>query len=374
MFNFLRSDLATLKSYTSHLGEDIAQNIDRLNTNESPYDLPIEFKGKLAQFYQNQLESNRYPDGSHIELRTAIAEYVNESANITEKIEIENISVGNGSDELIRSLLMATCLNQEGAILIANPTFSMYAILAKTLGIPCIGTERSPDTFEIDLEAAQKAIATSQDPPIRVIFVIHPNSPTANTLTAREIEWLRSIPEDILVVIDEAYFEFSQTSLMGELSQHSNWTILRTFSKAFRLASLRVGYAIAHPEIIIGLEKVRLPYNLSSFALAAAKLAIEEREILLSPISQLLAERDRLFLELSKMPQLKVWTSQANFLYISSTRSQLKDKGMRSLAEHLEQLGTLVRYTGEGLRITVGTPAENQHTLERMHEIVTGNW
>ncbi|WP_204104550.1 MULTISPECIES: histidinol-phosphate transaminase [Spirulina sp. CCY15215] len=373
MFNFLRSDLANLKAYNSHLG-DIPKNIDRLNTNESPYDLPAEFKEKLAQFYQNHQSSNRYPDGNHAEIKTAIAEYVNESAQITETINIANISLGNGSDELIRSLLMATCLNREGSILVANPTFSIYAILAKTLGIPSFVAGRSPDTFEIDLEEAEKAIATAQNPPIRVVFVVHPNSPTANTLTAGEIEWLKSIPEEILVVIDEAYFEFSQTSLVGELPQHPNWAILRTFSKAFRLASLRVGYAIAHPEIIIALEKVRLPYNLSSFSLAAAKLAIEQRELLLNSIPQLLEERDRLFMELSKMPQLKVWPSQANFLYISSARVELKDKGMRSLAEHLKQRGTLLRYTGEGLRITVGTPAENQHTLERIHEIVTGNW
>ncbi|MGK7926700.1 MAG: histidinol-phosphate transaminase [Spirulina sp.] len=374
MFNFFRSDLANFKSYTSHLGGEIAKNVDRLDTNESPYDLPPELKEKLGRLYQHQLPSNRYPDGSHAELKATIAEYVNESANLAEPIAEDNISLGNGSDELIRSLLIATCLNQEGTILVANPTFSMYSILAKTLGISCLIAERSPETFEIDFESAQKAISTAQNPPIRVVFAVHPNSPTANALTLREIEWLKSLPEDILVVIDEAYFEFSQTSLVGELVQHPNWTILRTFSKAFRLASLRVGYAIAHPEIIETLEKVRLPYNLSGFSLAAAQLAMEQRELLLSPIPQLLEERDRLVEEFSQMPQLKIWPSHANFIYISSTPSDSEDKGMRSLARHLKERGTLVRYTGVGLRITVGTPAENQHTLERMHEILTDNW
>ncbi|MBP0016290.1 MAG: histidinol-phosphate transaminase [Cyanobacteria bacterium SBLK] len=373
MFDFLRSDLANLKSYTSHLESKTLLNLDRLDTNESPYDFPSELKVELARAYQNRLVTNRYPDGSHEELKDAIAKYVSQSTR-GRKITAANISIGNGSDELIRSLLIATCLNQEGAILIANPTFSMYSVLAQTLGIPCTIAERLPDTFEIDLESAKKAIATSQNPPIRVIFIVHPNSPTANTLTDREIEWLKSIPQEILVVIDEAYFEFSQTSLVEELPQHANWTILRTFSKAFRLAALRVGYAIAHPEIVETLEKVRLPYNLSSFSLIAARMAMERREILLSSIPQLLAERDRLLEELAKMPQLKIWPSRANFVYISSTRSDTEDKGMRSLAEHLKDRGTLVRYTGEGLRITVGTTGENQHTLERLHEIVTGNW
>lgn len=373
MFDFLRSDLAKLKSYTSHLGGKILPNIDRLDTNESPYDFPSELKAELVRVYQDRLATNRYPDGSHDELKGAIAKYVSESAK-GQSITAANISIGNGSDELIRSLLIATCLNQEGAILVANPTFSMYSILAKTLGIPRVIAERSPDTFEIDLEIAKKAISTTQNPPIRVIFVVHPNSPTANALTPREIEWLKSIPEKILVVIDEAYFEFSQTSPIGELPQHPNWIILRTFSKAFRLAALRVGYAIAHPEIIETLEKVRLPYNLSSFSLAAARLAMEQRQLLLSPIPQLLAERDRLLEELTKMPQLKIWPSQANFIYVSATRSDSEDNGMRSLATHLKERGTLVRYTGDGLRITVGTPGENQHTLERLHEILTGDW
>ena len=203
---------------------------------------------------------------------------------------------------------------------------------------------------------------------------MHPNSPTANALTVREIEWLKNIPQDILVVIDEAYFEFSHKSLVSELLEYPNWVILRTFSKAFRLASMRIGYAIAHTKIIEILEKVRLPYNLTSFSLAAAQFAIERRQVLLSLIPQLLAERDRLLEELAKMPALKIWPSHANFIYISSTRSELPDKGMRSLAQHLKERGTLVRHLGDGLRITVGTPGENQHTLERMHEIVTGNW
>ncbi|MEM9543785.1 MAG: histidinol-phosphate transaminase [Cyanobacteria bacterium P01_E01_bin.42] len=373
MFNFLRSDLTDLKSYTSHLEDKVVLNPDRLDTNESPYDFPSELKEELARVYRDDLLSNRYPDGGHGELKEAIARYVSESAN-GQPITAANISIGNGSDELIRSLLIATCLNREGAVLVANPTFSMYSILAKTMSIPCVVTERLPDTFEIDLERAQAAIAATQNPPIRAIFVVHPNSPTANALTSREIEWLKGISKDILVVIDEAYFEFSQTSLVEELAQYPNWTILRTLSKAFRLAALRVGYAIAYPKVIETLEKVRLPYNISSFSLAAAQLAMERRELLLNPISQLLTERDRLLAELAKMPHLKIWPSQANFIYISSTRSDSEDKGMKSLAEQLKARGTLVRYSGSGLRITVGTLGENQHTLERLHEILTGDW
>ncbi len=267
MLPFIRSDLAQFTAYKPHPSSDTAASVptqlDRLDTNESPSDLPPELKEKLAWTYQQVIETNRYPDGGHEILKDAIAEYVNESAALSSSLfTAANISVGNGSDELIRSLLIATCLGGEGSILVANPTFSMYGILAQTLGIPVVAVGRNEINFEIDISAAQSAIEQTQNPPIRVVFVVHPNSPTANSLTAAELRWLRSLPENILVVIDEAYFEFSQTTLVGELIQRPNWLILRTFSKAFRLAALRVGYCVAHPEAIAILEKVRLPYNL----------------------------------------------------------------------------------------------------------------
>ena len=112
--SFIRSELAQLAAYTPHPGGESAAIVDRLDTNESPLDLPAEIKSKLAWAYQQEIEVNRYPDGSHHELKSAIAEYVNESADSTNSFCTANISVGNGSDELIRSLLIATCLGKEG--------------------------------------------------------------------------------------------------------------------------------------------------------------------------------------------------------------------------------------------------------------------
>lgn len=375
MFSFIRSDLAQLKAYTAHPGGSSEIPLDRLDTNECPYDLPDNLKQKLAGNYQELIETNRYPDGSHFKLKEAIAEYVNErtpSANFS----ADNISVGNGSDELIRSLLIATCLGKEGSILTATPTFSMYSILAQTLGIPIVSVGRNEANFEIDITAAQNAIHRTKNPRVRVVFVVNPNSPTANALTSEELTWLRSLPEDILVVIDEAYFEFSQVSVAEELNQHPNWVILRTFSKAFRLASLRVGYAIAHREVIINLEKVRLPYNLPSFSQAGAKLVLSERKDVLSFIPEILAERTKLFDAFAKIPGLQVWESAANFLYARLTDEGLKlmgkssqDEGLNSLMQQLKSQGTLIRHTGGGLRITVGTPEENQRTVERIKGI-----
>ncbi len=400
MLEFIRSDLATFAAYTPHpsgSGDSSAEAIvlDHLDTNENPYDLPDELKQKLAWLYQNEIQSNRYPDGEHGALKQAIVEYVSETigkhrpenpepltkdkgqgttdetppSTLYSPPSTAHISIGNGSDELIRSLLIATCLNGEGAVLVAEPTFSMYEIEAKGLGIPVVKVGRSPITFEMDLVAAEAAIATTQDPPIRAVFVVHPNSPTGNALTTAELDWLRNLPAHILVVVDEAYFEFSQQTVVGELAERPNWAVLRTFSKAFRLAAHRIGYAIAHPELIAALEKIRLPYNLPSSTQAAAQLALAHRRQLLTVILELLQERDRLFHALSACPELQVWRSDANFLFVrlQPAHAQLS---LATIHQQLKAAGTLVRHTCNGLRITVGTPAENTRTIARLQHIL----
>ncbi|MEO1208068.1 MAG: histidinol-phosphate transaminase [Cyanobacteria bacterium J06638_20] len=377
MLPFLRSDLAQLAAYKPHpggLGAEAPAIVDRLDTNESPYDLPAELKQKLAWHYQHSLEANRYPDGSHAELKVAIAQYANESAH-TDWVQPTHISIGNGSDELIRALLIATCLGGEDSILVANPTFSMYAITANTLGIPVVTVGRDETTFAIDCTAAQAAIADTDAQPIRVVFVVHPNSPTANALTEAEIEWLRQLPDHILVVIDEAYFEFSQTSLLPELPQHPNWVILRTFSKAYRLASHRVGYGLAHPGVAAALEKVRLPYNLPAMTQTAAQLTLQHRAELLPIIETIRQEREKLGDRLRSFPTLRVWPSDANFFFVRLDPTALApdldpDATLDRLFNTLKQQGTLIRKTSGGLRITVGTPEENQRTGDRLQALL----
>jgi len=391
MLPFIRKELAELTAYTPHPGGTSGEPahsesaIDRLDTNECPYDLPEELKKKLAWTYQQLIETNRYPDGGHAALKEAIAQYVNESLNVPPNkgglggvtvpktaITADNISVGNGSDELIRSILIATCLGGTGSIFVANPTFSMYGIIAQTLGIPVVSVQRKEENFEIDIEAAKRAIAQNQNPPVRAVFVVHPNSPTANALTADEIKWLSNLPEEILVVIDEAYFEFSQNTLADQLHHHPNWIILRTFSKAFRLASMRVGYAIAHPELTAALEKIRLPYNLPSFSQTAAELALAQRQLLLATIPETLSERAKLIAALTQHQKLQVWPSAANFVYLRAKagEGESAEQEHKQIMQQLKEGGTLIRHTGGGLRITVGSPEENQRTVDRIAAIL----
>ncbi|NJR71093.1 MAG: histidinol-phosphate transaminase, partial [Synechococcales cyanobacterium CRU_2_2] len=299
-------------------------------------------------------------------------------APITPAITPAQISIGNGSDEILRSLMLATCLNGAGSILVASPTFSMYAILAQALGIAVVDAGRNPETFEINLTAAQAAIDAPRpdQPPVRTVFVVHPNSPTANALTAAEIDWLRSLSDRILVVVDEAYFEFSGHTLAAEVLTRSNWVITRTFSKAFRLAAHRVGYSIASPEVTSVLENLRLPYNLPSLSQAAALVAMQNRAALLALVPQMLEERDRLATELCTLPQLKLYPSQANFFFAQLQAQNPNPQDPKTQAylgqilQSMKQQGTMLRHTGNGLRISLGTPEENQRMLARLQQVL----
>mgnify|MGYP001795125643 CR=1 FL=1 len=382
---FLRADLAQFAAYKSpHPSDDEAATrsaLDPLDTNESPIDLPEALKAKLAEAYRDAIAANRYPDGSHYRLKKAVLNYATHSGNIApDTIGLENITLGNGSDELIRSVLMATCLGSNGSILVATPTFSMYAILAKTLGIP-VHTVSRKDNFEVDLAAANEAIdqakQSQQTPPIRVVFMVHPNSPTGNALTQLELNWLKQLPEDILVVVDEAYFEFSEHTTLSEALSRPNWLIFRTFSKAFRLAAHRVGYGIGHPDIISALEKLRLPYNLPSFSQAAAQAALAHSDDLLAQIPTILAERHQLLHALMEHSGLQVWPSDSNFIYarlsdrgLSALDASTQEDGLKSIFQQLKAKGTLIRHTGGGLRISIGTAAENQRTLANLKAVL----
>jgi histidinol-phosphate aminotransferase len=303
-------------------------------------------------------------------LKGAVAQYVIESAQ-EGAFGPEHISVGNGSDELIRSLLIATCVGGEGAVLVADPTFSMYGILARTLGIPVVSVGRNEDTFEVDLAAAQQAIEQPQGLPVRVVFMVHPNSPTGNALTAAELAWLEQLPPAVLVVVDEAYFEFSQHTTVAAVLNRPNWVVMRTFSKAFRLAAYRVGYAVANPDLTQALEKVRLPYNLPSLTQAAAHLALAHRQDLLAVVPEIQQQRQELARAIAQHTPLRLWPSQANFLYGRPLvqPGQSTDAELKRWFQRLRAQGTLVRHTGGGLRITIGTPAENRRTLAHMQEI-----
>lgn len=365
--SFIRPDLLTLNAYHP-TPIDETQSVVRLDANESPWNLPDDVRAKLASMYEQKVTTNRYPDGGHFQLKKLIVEYVNESANLVDKIKTTHVSVGNGSDEIIRSILIATCLNGQGSILVANPTFSMYAILAETLGIPVVRVNRHESDFSINLQEADEAIKNSTSTPVKVVFVVHPNSPTANCLTNAEIDWLKGLPDDILVVVDEAYYEFSGHTLVEEILGRDNWMITRTFSKAFRLAAHRVGYAIAPNPIIDILEKIRLPYNLPTFAQLAAEIALEHRDLILPSVQEIMNEKERLYQQLKINQKLKVWHSDSNFIYLRSNFNP-SPENHNHIMNQLKAQNIFIRHTGGGLRISIGTKEENDQLLTAINQI-----
>jgi histidinol-phosphate aminotransferase len=174
-----------------------------------------------------------------------------------------------------------------------------------------------------------------------------------------------------LVVIDEAYFEFSQQTTVAAVLSRPNWVVLRTFSKAFRLAAYRVGYAVANPAVTQALEKVRLPYNLPSLTQMAAQLALAHRHELLAVIPEIQQQRQALAAAIAQHTPLTLWPSAANFLYGRPPLrpGQPLETELQRWFHQLRAQGTLIRHTGGGLRITVGTPAENERTLTHLKKI-----
>jgi histidinol-phosphate aminotransferase len=345
MLELFRPEVQALVAYHT----PAVPGADKLNENEWPTDLPEAFKQKLAQTLEQDILANRYPPANPERLKAGIADYCG--------VTSAQVALGNGSDELIRAIITATCVGGQGAVLSAEPTFSMYRILAETFGVPYVGLERRESDFGFDPDTLREAVKKHN---VRVVFLANPNSPTATLLSEQIVETLRSLP--VVTVLDEAYFEFSGFTSVPLIETWPNLIILRTFSKAFRLASFRVGYAIAQREVAQLLEKVRLPYNLSAITQAAATLVIENRDVLLAEVPALLQERDRLVENLS--PWLHIWPSTANFLY-----ARCPNWDLETLRLALAEQGSLIRVTGGGMRISVGTPAQNQRLIDNFAQI-----
>ncbi|MBC7882383.1 MAG: histidinol-phosphate transaminase [Anaerolineae bacterium] len=346
MLELFRPEVQALVAYHT----PAVPGADKLNENEWPTDLPDAFKQKLAQTLEQEILANRYPSANPERLKAGIADYCG--------VTPSHVALGNGSDELIRAIITATCVGGQGAVLSAEPTFSMYRILAETFGVPYVGLERRENDFSFDPDTLRDAVRKHH---VRVVFLANPNSPTATLLSEQILETLRSLP--VITVLDEAYFEFSGFTSVPLIETWPNLIILRTFSKAFRLASFRVGYAIAQSEVAQLLEKVRLPYNLSAISQAAATLAIENRDVLLAEVPALLQGRHRLVESLS--PWLRIWPSAANFFY-----ARCPNWDLETLRLALAEQGSLIRVTGGGMRISVGTPAQNQRLIDNFARVL----
>jgi histidinol-phosphate aminotransferase len=297
---------------------------------------------------------HRYPDGSAFRLRTALAERW--------KVSLDQVVVGNGSDEIIGMLVRAFLPPGDEAVM-ADQTFVIYHMeVTAAHGRPVVVPLRG---FRHDLPAMADAVT----PRTRLLFLCNPNNPTGTMVTASEVDRLMArIPKKVIVVFDEAYFEYVQAAdfpdSLGFVRQHRNAIVLRTFSKIYGLAGLRIGYGVTTPEIAGYLNRVRPPFNANSLAQRAAVAALDDEEHVTQ--SRLLNRAEMAVMKtgLERLGFRPV-PSEANFLYFDCGRDG------RTVFQALLKEGVIIRHIeGRMLRVTIGLPEENRRFLDALGKVL----
>ncbi|WP_404815718.1 histidinol-phosphate transaminase [Streptomyces thermolineatus] len=338
----------------------------RLNTNENPYPLPEPLVRRIAERVAEAARTlNRYPDRDAVELRTELAKYLTRTAG--HEVTAANVWAANGSNEVLQQLLQA--FGGPGRTAMGfEPSYSMHALISRGTGTGWVSGPRAAD-FTIDVGAARAAIAEVRP---HVVFVTSPNNPTGTAVSAETVLALyeaAQVARPSLVVVDEAYGEFShRPSLLPLIEGRPNLVVSRTMSKAFGAAGLRLGYLAADPAVVDAVQLVRLPYHLSAVTQATALAALEHTDTLLQYVEQLKAERDRLVAEL-RATGCEVVDSDANFVQFGRFGSS--HDAWRALLDK----GVLVRDNGipGWLRVTAGTPEENDAFLDAVRALMKEN-
>jgi histidinol-phosphate aminotransferase len=347
-----RSDLADLAPYDArepHVEVNLAAN-------ENPVNLPHEVLAHLAERLP-AFDFNRYPDPMSASLREQIAE-----AN---GLDAANVLVGNGGDELIFDLMLAWG-GPGRKLLNMPPTFAMYEIDARVTGTEIVDVPRRAADFSIDEKAVMERLEQGD---IDIVMLSHPNNPTGNLQPETFLIDLLDAT-DALVLVDEAYFEFSRHTMRPHMARHPNLVVLRTFSKAFSLAGLRVGYLLANEDVISELTKVRQPYSVDRFSQWVASVVFRERVVFEGQIQELLRQRDVIEHGLGQIPDVKVYRSEANFVLFRVERAAAIWRDL--LHSYSILVRDLSRVPGleDCLRVSVGSEAENRRFLEAVAELM----
>lgn len=357
----IRPELLTMKSYApieptdvlSQRAESSAGKIVKLDGNENPYGCSPKVHQALAAYpyYHN------YPDPEQRKLRKALEEYTG--------LGKQHIVCGTGSDDLI-DLILRLFLKPGDEVINCPPTFGMYPFSTGICGGRVIDVLRTGD-FGLDMPGMKKALTDST----KVIFVASPNNPTGNAATVEEIREL--VDTGRVVVVDEAYFEFSNSGTMANLvPSHPNLIVLRTFSKWAGLAGLRIGYGFFATDIAGYLMKIKQPYNASAAAQAAVLASLADIDYLRANVAKIVMERERLYGKLEGLGWLKPYASQANFVLCSLPEGNAQDTW-----QELRKKGIFVRYFDtpglrDCLRITVGRPEDTDALVKTLKEVKHG--
>jgi histidinol-phosphate aminotransferase len=336
--NLVNEHIKNLTPYSSARNEFKGVGSVFLDANENPFG-----------------EFNRYPDPLQLTIKKEIAEF--------ENISIDNIFLGNGSDEAIDLVFRVFCNSQKDYALVFTPTYGMYSVCAAINNIPLIELPLKKN-FQIDIKKCKQTI---EDRKIKLLFICSPNNPTANNINAKDILFILKKFKGI-VVVDEAYIDFSeQPSLISYIKKYPNLIVLRTFSKAWGLAAARVGMAISSKEVITYFNKVKPPYNISLPNQQIVLKALKQKKQVQKTINQILKQRSIVIKKLQQLSIVnKIYSSQANFILVKVTDAikiynQLVQKQLI-----IRNRTTIIKNC---LRITIGTAAENKLLIKALKEI-----
>jgi histidinol-phosphate aminotransferase len=336
----------TLPSYRASL---------KLNQNENPWDAPARIKEEVLRRFAARKWS-QYPDFVPAQLNECLAGFAGWKP--------DGIIAGNGSNELIQALLMVT-MEPGKTLLLSEPTFTLYRQVATVLGGK-VETVFLTSDLEYDGEALRNFVEDKQPD---VTIICSPNNPTGCVIDNAALRALLETARG-LVVIDEAYHEFADRSVVPLLEEYKNLIVLRTFSKAMAVAALRIGYLLASPELVREIGKAVLPYNVNVFSQVAAEVAVENYESELRPlVKRIVSERERLFAALTEIDGLAPVASQANFILVKSATDP------KRIFTELLARDILIRdvsgypMLSEYFRFSVGTPEQNDYLLKAIREV-----
>jgi len=351
MDHLFKSSVLQLHGYTSPPQQHVKA---KLNQNESPFDVPEALKKALV-LEAARLSWNRYPENESTVLKEKLAAW--------HAVEPEQILFGNGSNQLLQTLMIAT-VEEGGKMLYFPPTFSLFDLYGQIFEADLIEIYQPPgEPFPWE-----KAIETIHVKRPHLTLVCSPNNPTGSEVELENIEEICQAANG-LVFVDEAYGEFSERTAIPLIKKYPQLIVSRTFSKAFSLAGLRFGYFIAQKEIIAELRKVNLPYNVNIFTELVASSLLDNQEIMKEHVHYLVEERDFLYQKLLELKGVAPYYSRANFILFKIPSS-------RKIISDLQKMGILVRDVGsypllnDHIRVTVGTRDENDLFLQALRNLV----
>jgi len=349
--NTIREDVRAGHSYNV----PDASGYIKLDAMENPYELPENLRQQLATRLADAV-LNRYP----------VASYGTLKQKIRDKLGVPkgyDVILGNGSDEIISIIAMATARQDRRAVLMAPvPAFVMFQRSAQFAGMDYVGVPLKAD-FSLDREAMLAAIEKHKP---SVVFLAYPNNPTGNLYDEGDmVAIIEALGDTGIAVVDEAYQPFARTSFMGRLPQYPNLMVMRTLSK-LGLAGIRLGYLAAAPALLAQFDKVRPPYNINVLTQVAAEFALDHIDVLNEQAARLNEARGELAVLLSALPGVTVFPSSANFITLrvpDAERTCAKLFDERVLIKNLSKMHELL---ANCIRVTVSTPEENSVFLNAL--------